>query len=1135
MKKKLKKLLASVMAVSMTMSLLSVTAFADESGDPPADGDTTTVADPYIYYYNSYDWHVSPHFLTQSENNDHEQHQNNGYGDTWAILFRLDDVYPSSQLGNATETVAAYCSDLSTNIQRYYPYNAYKRINLEDSTYYDDDSAAYIRGIFEHGYWHDWTAEDLANAQKDANEWLADQHPEITETDPATGEVTVIQSSPSIKGLTNAQALSATQAAIWHFANESAELSYCCTVDQMINLETTLDHTKVPLNETADENTENNINLFIEYLTHQKKVQPDQDSILFSDNQFVSTSAVFTTAGETNYDVTVGFQLVGEVESDDDLKVTATLGHYTITKNLVNGTDALTADEDGNYFITFHDLPYEEINEESERQITLNLSGTQLADGVYFYEAKPAGGDSARETSQNLVGKYTGTTIVSATAEIKFDLGTKEITLYKYDSDRETGIDETEATVTVNDKAYAAIKDVAFDLYARDESAKHDYLLKSGLKTDENGKISVSGLPTGYTYFFKETTARPGYDCDLDYEHEVKDANGVITVANCYDTASLTLSKMVEGVPTDQHFTFTIELDLSEADLQNAETLIDTTFPADWDGAACLDGETPIHSDSIKFTLNGKLLTAEVQLKHGETLTISEIPTGTKYTVTEDASEYTPECGNDTGNVGEETITAVAYNNVKYNSSEDGVKVQVKKTVDGEAPHGTFTFELHKFDAETGVWGTTPMDTAQNDASGNVVFNDLGYSRPSSGDIYRIQEQQGTGDYVYDNSTFYAVVRVTSDKDGDLSSQITYYTEKDWDTQKNIPKGDGSTEPPTFNNISFKDGNFYLSGQKYLNGDLSSKAFTFILTDVTDPENPVEVATATNGANGTFQFNDIAVADAGTYTYQLKEKSVSGYHCDDTVYTITVTAERNGDALDVTVTGITAAVEEEVESETVTVQKPVETMEFYNTSKTSGGSTPANWKLTAEKTLNGQPASGYVFQMVDEDGKVTRSSSKDGKITFPSITYTKKGTYTYTITEAAGDEEGIIYDDSTYTVTVTIGKEGRTYQVDGIVIEKDGETADKVLFENKTTTEEIPDEETPKDEKPETPDTPDTPDSPDKSTGTFEELEELPEDDVPLADVPATGDLSALWLALSALSATGLVGLTIAEKKRKDD
>ena len=47
-----------------------------------------------------------------------------------------------------------------------------------------------------------------------------------------------------------------------------------------------------------------------------------------------------------------------------------------------------------------------------------------------------------------------------------------------------------------------------------------------------------------------------------------------------------------------------------------------------------------------------------------------------------------------------------------------------------------------------------------------------------------------------------------------------------------------------------------------------------------------------------------------------------------------------------------------------------------------------------------------------------------------------------------------------------------------------------------------------------------------------EEPAEIAEEEVPLADVPKTGDVSALWLALTALSGSGLTGLGILGKKR---
>ena len=38
-----------------------------------------------------------------------------------------------------------------------------------------------------------------------------------------------------------------------------------------------------------------------------------------------------------------------------------------------------------------------------------------------------------------------------------------------------------------------------------------------------------------------------------------------------------------------------------------------------------------------------------------------------------------------------------------------------------------------------------------------------------------------------------------------------------------------------------------------------------------------------------------------------------------------------------------------------------------------------------------------------------------------------------------------------------------------------------------------------------------------------------------MAEVPKTGDMSALWLALSALSGTGLAGVSLLGRKKQDE
>ena len=144
----------------------------------------------------------------------------------------------------------------------------------------------------------------------------------------------------------------------------------------------------------------------------------------------------------------------------------------------------------------------------------------------------------------------------------------------------------------------------------------------------------------------------------------------------------------------------------------------------------------------------------------------------------------------------------------------------------------------------------------------------------------------------------------------------------------------------------------------------------------------------------------------------MKEKAASGYNCDTTVYTVTVevTREDNGD-MTVGTPVITVPNPEPAPEDGSNYQAdiPVNGLNFYNTTrKSNGGPDDAKWQLKGTKTLDGQKAGGFTFRMVDEKGKAATVTSKDdGSITFPKQTFDKKGTYTYTITEVAGEDEGI--------------------------------------------------------------------------------------------------------------------------------
>ena len=154
---------------------------------------------------------------------------------------------------------------------------------------------------------------------------------------------------------------------------------------------------------------------------------------------------------------------------------------------------------------------------------------------------------------------------------------------------------------------------------------------------------------------------------------------------------------------------------------------------------------------------------------------------------------------------------------------------------------------------------------------------------------------------------------------------------------------------------------------------------------------------------------------------------------------------------------------------------------------------------------------GFVNTITSDTGTYTLDHDEDGNVTFDKITFRSTGVYEYTIREVAGDDESIVYDDSTYNVTVKVtGGLNKT-----VTVEKNGEAVSEsaIDFNNTTALVEIPEEEPP------------------LSDG--EEI--IEEEDIPLADVPATGDISVLWAAVAAASGLGLVGLKVFPGKRKDD
>ena len=184
---------------------------------------------------------------------------------------------------------------------------------------------------------------------------------------------------------------------------------------------------------------------------------------------------------------------------------------------------------------------------------------------------------------------------------------------------------------------------------------------------------------------------------------------------------------------------------------------------------------------------------------------------------------------------------------------------------------------------------------------------------------------------------------------------------------------------------------------------LEADAFTFQLIA---PDG--SVTEAKNDAEGNVKFPAVKFSNEGTFKYQIKEvnDNKKGYTYDDSVLEAEVTVAN--------VYGQKIA----------SVKYKDSKKEFTNTYAAK----EAKLQLEATKVLNGKAIEAGQFEFeLKENGAVLHTVSNDanGKIQFPELTLTEEKTYTYTISEKAGDVAGVEYDPNAYEVNVVVKDNGQ--------------------------------------------------------------------------------------------------------------
>ena len=343
------------------------------------------------------------------------------------------------------------------------------------------------------------------------------------------------------------------------------------------------------------------------------------------------------------------------------------------------------------------------------------------------------------------------------------------------------------------------------------------------------------------------------------------------------------------------------------------------------------------------------------------------------------------------------------------------------KVLDGR-PNGAWT------DRDRYVADITALDGAPaNAVPSTITFADnrtqtlqINSNAFAKEGVYRYQVRERKGDnpgVAYDDRTWILTVTVADDLTT-FKRHITANTTCD---------GVQSDAVQFTNTYAPKDVTVSLTARKtFDNADASHAKLTDFQFQLFDNERAVGVPVQTVNAdrNGDVRFQPLTFTasqlkgnKSKTFTYTVREirQSAGGVNYDSHMgmWQITVTDDLTG----------------QLKAQTRTNAAYPTT--FTNTYQAK----PVSVQFRAHKTLNDPDHTGiqlqagqYEFKCVEDKtgGQVGTAKTNDqrGDVLFDAISYTRPGTYDYTIRETPGDRGGITYDTTKHHVRVTVTDDG---------------------------------------------------------------------------------------------------------------
>lgn len=694
----------------------------------------------------------------------------------------------------------------------------------------------------------------------------------------------------------------------------------------------------------------------------------------------------------------------------------------------------------------------------------------------------------------------------------------------------------------IKEDTSTAVTGVTFDTEAKEVTVAATF--QSGVLT-----ATVTSAEPTFTNTYKATPAKEtitakkvlnGKELEADkYEFELKEGDKVVSTAKNAADGTVTFKEIEFETAGDYTYTITEKAGSEKGvtyDTAKHEVKVKVTDNGAGQLVATVTGNNPTFTNTYKAApakiaieakkvLNGKELEIdefEFELKEGDKVVataknaagglirFSEISYSTagvyNYTITEkvgnklgvtyDKTEHPVTVEVKDNGSGQLVATVTSETPVfvnDYKAEPAQATIKAKKVLKGKALEAdAYTFELKE--------GSDLVATAKNTASGEVVFN---VTFSAAGDYaYTITEKAGDDKTItYDQNAYEVFVTVADDGKGQLVATV-----EDADTER-VFTNTYTAPAPTATSATLEFTK-ELTGRALVDGEFHFELY----------KDGQKIDTKTN-QGGKVTFNAINYDAEGEYTYTVKEVSAGATGITyDTEKTVVVKVTK-----DAATNTLKAAVEYPAGSV------------FKNSFKAPA----VEATIEATKKLEGKElaADAYTFELKEKGAVVaTAKNTAEGKVAFVR-SFEEAGTYTYTLVEKVGKEEGIEYDKTEHTVTVTVVADGQ-----GLLTAKvsyaDGK---EVVFTNKytvpTPTPEpnlspnnpgtTPDPAPTPDPTPNNPGTNPTPETEPTDPGKKEDPKQTPPatETKGKAELPNTGEatslLSALGFAVLALS--GLV------------